>query len=148
MDDKERELVNENTCCSNNPMCYNVVVGGCGGNKVHWNNEKRRQASVRNREHQLGSKNSFYNKHHNKETIEHLSEIFSGERNPAFNRTWLYHEQTHDRVYVNYDEIQSYLDRGYKKGIGLKWFNDRVNNIRAFECPDGYVPGRLRNWIK
>ena len=60
MDDKERELVNENTCCNNNPMCYNMVVGGCGGNKVTWTNEKRRQVSVRNREHQLGSGNSFY----------------------------------------------------------------------------------------
>jgi len=33
---------------------------------------------------------------------------------------------------------------GYKMGIGLKWYTDGVNNIRAFECPDGYVHGRLK----
>lgn len=51
MDDKERELVNENTCCSNNPMCYNVVVGGCGGNKVRWTLEKRKHMAIQNRKH-------------------------------------------------------------------------------------------------
>ena len=35
-----------------------------------------------------------------------------------------------------------------RKFRGMKWFNNGVNNTKAFECPDGYVPGRLRNWIK
>lgn len=30
----------------------------------------------------------------------------------------------------------------------MKWFNNGVNNTKAFECPEGYVPGRLVNWIK
>lgn len=94
----------------------------------------------------MGENNSFFKKHHTKETREHLSKVLSGSGNPAFEKTWLYHEQTHDRVYVIKDEIQTYLDKGYKKGIGLKWFNDGVNNVRAFECPDGYVYGRIKTW--
>ena len=25
----------------------------------------------------------------------------------------------------------------------MKWYNDGVNNIMTFECPEGYKPGRL-----
>lgn len=146
MDDKERELVNEETCVQYNPSCYNLVSGGSGGNKVTWTEEKRKQAGFRNRENQLGSKNSFYHKHHTKETKEHLSEVLQGDKNPAYNKVWLYHEQTHERVYVDKENVQHYLDMGYKMGIGLKWYTDGVNNIRAFECPDGYVHGRLKTW--
>lgn len=28
----------------------------------------------------------------------------------------------------------------------MKWFNNGVNNTKAFECPYGYVPGRLKTW--
>ena len=146
MDDKERELVNEETCVQHNPLCYNLVVGGTGGNKVKWTEEKRKQAGCRNRENQLGERNSFYNKHHTQEMREHLSEVFSGSKNPAYNKVWMFHEQSHDRVYVDKDDVQLYLNRGYKTGIGLKWYNDGVNNIRAFECPDGYVYGRIKTW--
>ena len=27
---------------------------------------------------------------------------------------------------------------------GSKWFNDGVKNVVAFECPEGFVPGRLK----
>ena len=33
-----------------------------------------------------------------------------------------------------------------RKFRGMKWFNNGVNNTKAFECPDGYVPGRLKTW--
>lgn len=92
MDNKERELVNEETCVQHNPLCYNLVIGGTGGNKVNWTEDKRKQAGFRNRENQLGNKNSFFHKHHTKETLDHLSEVFSGDGNPAYNKVWLYHE--------------------------------------------------------
>ena len=28
----------------------------------------------------------------------------------------------------------------------MKWYNDGVNNIMAFECPEGYVIGRIKTW--
>lgn len=30
------------------------------------------------------------------------------------------------------------------KAIGLHWFNDGIKTIRAKECPDGFVKGRLK----
>ena len=45
-------------------------------------------------------------------------------------------------------EKRQKIEEQLRKFRGMKWFNNGVNNTKAFECPDGYVPGRLRNWIK
>lgn len=35
---------------------------------------------------------------------------------------------------------------GAKTNNGMKWYNDGVNSIMAFECPAGYVTGRIKTW--
>ena len=33
--------------------------------------------------------------------------------------------------------------KGKKNALGMKWFNNGEKNVRAKECPKGFVPGRL-----
>ena len=47
MNEKEKELVSILTCYPNDKMSYNLVEGGCGGNKIIWNDEHRNKVSTR-----------------------------------------------------------------------------------------------------
>ena len=49
--------------------------------------------------------------------------------------------------HIKESELEDYLNRGWKKGklpLGkLNWYNNGIKNTRAYECPEGYVLGRL-----
>ena len=49
--------------------------------------------------------------------------------------------------YIKEEDLEKYLKEGWKKGklpLGkLNWYNNGVKNTRAYECPEGYVLGRL-----
>lgn len=146
MNKKEKELVNKNTCLPNNPMSYNLSEGGTGGNKIIWTQEKRKKCSIKFKK--FGKDNPFYGKKHSAKTKKSISKHTRGKNNPAYGHIWLYNATINDRVYVKKEEVQKYLDVGYNYGLGLKWFNNGKENIRAIECPKGYVHGRLRLWVK
>ena len=41
-------------------------------------------------------------------------------------------------------QISGERNGGYKKFKGTRYFNNGETEIRAFECPEGFVHGRLR----
>lgn len=49
--------------------------------------------------------------------------------------------------HIKKEELDNYLKEGWKKGklpLGkLNWYNNGIKNTRAYECPEGYVLGRL-----
>jgi len=49
--------------------------------------------------------------------------------------------------HIKKEELNDYLKEGWKNGklpLGkLNWYNNGIKNTRAYECPEGYVLGRL-----
>jgi hypothetical protein len=57
-----------------------------------------------------------------------MSEAKIGDRNPNYGKT-------------PSEETKRKLSEAK---LGLKFFNDGTRNVRARECPEGFVPGMLR----
>ena len=76
--------------------------------------------------HQKGNKNML-GKHHSEETRKKIGEAEKGEKNPMYGKH--HSEETRRKM------------REAKKG--MRWFNNGKISKRAFECPDGFIPGRL-----
>ena len=79
-----------------------------------------------------GENNPFYGKHHSTETRKKLRESQkgkqAGEKNPMYGK---HHT----------DEARRKMSEAHK---GKRWFNNCKINIRAKECPPGFVPGRIK----
>lgn len=90
-----------------------------GKNKgKHRADEQRRRMS----EAEKGENNPFYGKHHSDESKRKISESKKG--TPSWNK-------------------------GKKLGSnGTHWYNNGKINIKAKECPEGFVKGRLYIWQK
>lgn len=69
----------------------------------------------------LGENNPNYGKHLSKETRRKISEKLKGFK-PS-------------------DKTRQKISEAIK---GKRWFNNGIKNIRAFECPEGFVQGRLK----
>lgn len=78
--------------------------------KKNISEETRRKMSEAAK-HKLGEKNPMFGKHHNEETKNKLSELRKGK---------IYINNGVDGKFINPDELQKYLDLGYKKGYRHK----------------------------
>ena len=114
----------------------------------HLSEEHKKKLS----EAKKGEKNPMYGKHHSEEykkkmseankgkyiseeSKKKMSEARKGEKNPNYGKHFS-------------EEHKNKLSEVHKgKNIwtkGTRWYNNGKENIRAKECPEGFVPGRLR----
>ena len=102
------------------------------GNKYALGYKHSEEAKKKNSEAQKGEKNSFYGKHHTEESKKKISEAKKGKHlgkdNPFYGKT-------------HSEETKKKLSEAKK---GMHWFNNGKMNIRAKECPEGFVPGILK----
>ena len=99
-----------------------------------------------------GEKNPFYGKHHSGETKKKIAYAQKGEKSYWYDK---HHSgETKKKIAdartgIKHTEEARQKMTDAKKGNtytkGHKWFNDGVKNVMAYECPEGYVPGRIRN---
>ena len=85
--------------------------------------ETRKKISEGNKGKQAGEKNPMYGKHPTDETRRKMHEAQKGKPKS---------EETKKKM------------REAKKGT--RWYNNGKINIMSKECPDGFVPGRLK-WV-
>ena len=103
-----------------------------------WNKGKKMSEEFcrKNSESHKGEKNSFYGKHHTEESKRMNSEAhkgkYLGKDNPFYGK---HHS----------DELKKKLSEINKVRMkGMRFFNNGKINIRAKECPQGFVPGRIK----
>ena len=86
--------------------------------------------------HSKGEKNSFYGKHHSEEIKKKMSEARKGKHlgkdNPFYGKT---HSEEFRKKIGEINKV---------KMKGMRFFNNGKINIRAKECPEGFVPGIIK----
>ena len=106
------------------------------GNKYALGYKHSEEAKNKISEAMKGEKNPFYGKHHSEETIQKMSEARKGKclgkDNPFYGKT--HSEESKKRIgAINKVKMK-----------GMRFFNNGKINIRAKECPEGFVPGRIK----
>ena len=83
-----------------------------------------------------GEKNSFYGRHHSEETRKKLKEARKGKHLGKDNSFYGKHHS---------EETKKRIGSANKVRMkGMRFFNNGKINIRAKECPEGFVPGRIK----
>lgn len=75
----------------------------------------------------LGKDNPFYEKHHTEESKKKISEAAEGNK--------------HALGCKHSEEARKKLSEANK---GMHWYNNGKISKRAYECPEGFVPGRIK----
>ena len=106
------------------------------GNKYALGYKHSEEAKNKIAEAMKGEKNPFYGKHHSEESIQKISEAhkgkYLGKDNPFYGKT--HSEESKKRIgAINKVKMK-----------GMRFFNNGKINIRAKECPDGFIPGRIK----
>ena len=84
--------------------------------------------------------NCILNKHHTEEACKKISEKLSGENHPMYGRTGEL-APCYGRVG---EKHPMYGKTGEKApNYGKTWWNNGIISVMAYECPEGYVPGRI-----
>ena len=111
----------------------------------HLSEETRRKISEAEKGKRTGEKHPLYGKHHSEktkkkigeaekgkprseETKKKISEARRGEKHPMYGKQ-------------HTDETKNKTSEAMK---GMRFFNNGKINIRAKECPPGFVPGRIK----
>ena len=103
-----------------------------------WNKGKKMPEEFcrKDSESHKGEKNSFYGKHHTDEVKERMSATrkgkYLGKDNPFYGKT---HSEEFKKRIGAINKV---------KMKGMRFFNNGKINIRAKECPEGFVPGRIK----
>ena len=99
---------------------------------------------------------AFKGKHHSKETKNKMSEMMKGENNPMYGKKRSAESKqkiskakkgkpSPNKGKPKSAEHKKKLSEINKVRMkGMRFFNNGKTNIRARECPDGFVPGRIK----
>lgn len=106
------------------------------GNKYALGYKHSEEAKNKISEAMKGENNSFYGRHHTEETKKKMSEARKGQHlgkdNPFYGKT---HSEEFRKKIGEINKV---------KMKGMRFFNNGKINIRAKECPEGFVPGRIK----
>ena len=118
-----------------------------------FNKGKKRSDETKNKisEAMKGEKNPNYGKptwnkgkHLSEETKMKLSEALKGQI--PWSKGKKFSEEHKKRLSESHKgkSIGNKNALGNKNNLGKHWFNNGKENMLCFECPDGFIPGRLR----
>ena len=106
------------------------------GNKYALGCKRSEETKNKIAEAMKGEKNPFYGRHHTEESKKKMAESRKGKHlgkdNPFYGKT--HSEEVKKRI----------SEKNKVKMKGMRFFNNGIINIRAKECPPGFVPGRIK----
>ena len=106
------------------------------GNKYALGYKHSEEAKNKIAEAMKGENNPFYGRHHTEEAKKKNAEAHKGKHLGKDNPFYGKHHS---------DELKKKLSEINKVRVkGMRFFNNGKINIRAKECPDGFVPGRIK----
>ena len=136
---KEIELVQPENCFHSNPMCYNLAVGGQGGNLGP-------EVSRRISEAVAGEKNGMYGKKLSKETLKKISDKLKGHPNYT-HKGWHQSNDTRRKIsesHMGITHTEETKEKLRNLVLGRHWYNNGIEESQTFTCPDGWIRGRLK----
>ena len=96
------------------------------------------EAKKKNSEAHKGEKHSMYGKRHSEETKNKIAEAMKGKN------TWSKGKRHSEETKNKMAESHKGKNLGNTAVKGKRWFNNGKINIRAKECPPGFIPGMLK----
>lgn len=107
----------------------------------HFSDETKERMS----EAKKGEKNSFYGKRHTEETKKRISEKKKGKKHSKETKNKM--SESH-KGQIPWNKGKQTSEETKKKlsvlTKGKHWYNNGEKCVRARECPEGFIPGRLR----
>ena len=115
---------------------YDVISKAHKGK--HHSAETRKKISEGNKGKQAGEKHPFYGRHHSEDAKRRQGAAWKGR---------CHTEESKKRM----SEAQKgkHFSEEHKKNIGearkgMHWYNNGKINKLCYECPDGFIPGRIK----
>ena len=158
MNQKEIELLPEISCYHSNPMCYNLAVGGKGGDLGP---EVRKKIS----EAISGEKNGMYGKKLSKESLKKISDKLKGQ--PNYNHGGWHHtdnakrnisEKNIGKTHTEESKQKIRIARANQKNLtldsakGKHWYHDPITNVEDMlfdkDVPACWIRGRISQQTK
>ena len=122
---------------------------------MHHSEEAKRKMSEGTKGKYDGEDNPMYGKHHSEEARRKMSKAHKDK--PTWIKGKHHSEETKRKIAEGNKgkhpseearrkmvEARKGKKRGPYKKKGLHWYNNSIINIQAIECPEGFVPGRLK----
>lgn len=111
----------------NRPASELIFMKRSEHNNLHKKGNTYRLGKHHTEESRIKMSEAHKGKHHSEETKKKMSEVWSYDKHFTI--------ETKNKI--------SELKKGNKNVRGKRWFNNGKINIRAKECPEGFVFGRL-----
>lgn len=137
---------------------YNVADGGQGGLIGTWTEERRKKMSESKKgSHYKGSPRSEEAKmniseahkgiHPSEETRKKMSEAHKGHKAWNKGKKGLVSLSEKAKMKISESHKGMKFSEEHKRKLselhkGRKWYTNGTESVQAFECPDGFVPGR------
>lgn len=110
----------------------------------HPSAETRNKISEAKKGKCTGENSSMYGRHHSAESIQKMSDAKKGKRASEETRKKMSESRKGKPKTEEWKKKIGAVHKGNTYVKGMHWYNNGKISKRAFECPPGFIPGRLK----